>query len=337
VDPDDRITPMGDGITAIDTVMAGERELNAVYLIAASEPTLIEAGPGADHRRIVSALDRLDVTPDALAHIVVTHIHMDHAGGVGALLERYPRARVWVHEIGARHLVDPDRLVASTSRTYGEERMRALYGTMVASPADRVRGVGAGDVIDLGDRSLTVMHTPGHASHHVALHDDRSGAMWTGEAIGSYLPWADCYRPALPPPEVDVERALASIAAMRSRGPTALLTSHYGPVPDPDTAFDRAADRIGAWSAAVGAALTRAPDESDDELRAMLEGLARREFEADAHRPIDLERYDALGSIRMNAQGLARYWRKRWEREAETAPAQPSAASRSAASNADGS
>jgi hypothetical protein len=160
--------------------------------------------------------------------------------------------------------------------------------------------------------------------------------MWTGEAIGSYLPWADCYRPALPPPEVDVERALASIAAMRSRRPTALLTSHYGRVPYPDEAFTRAADRIRAWCAAVETALRRDAHVSDDDLRAMLEGLARQEFEADDGRPIDLPRYDALGSIMMNAQGLGRYWRKRWERES-AADAQPSDASRSAASNADGS
>jgi len=336
VEPDDRISRLGEGITAIDTVMASERELNAVYLVEASEPALIEAGPGADHGRVVAALDRLGVGPNELAHIVVTHIHMDHAGGVGALLDRYPRATAWVHEVGARHLVDPDRLVASTARTYGSDRMRALYGTMVPSPPDRVRSVTSGERITLGDRVLTVVHTPGHASHHVALHDDRSGSMWTGEAIGSYLPWADSYRPALPPPEVDVERALGSIAAMRSRRPTALLTSHYGPVPDPDGALDRASDRILAWCATVERALQREPDISDDALRAVLELLARQEFEADAHRPIDLERYDALGSIKMNAQGLARYWRKRWERDA-AADAQPSAANRSAASNADGS
>src|SRR3954468_22250528 len=319
------IEAVADGITSIDTVMAGERELNAVYLVASSEPALIEAGPGADHARIVAALDRLDVATDALAHIVVTHVHIDHAGGVGALLERYTRATVWVHEIGARHLVDPERLLASTAPTYREERMRALYGTMRAADAGRVRAVTGGERIPLGDRSLTVVHTPGHASHHVALHDDRSGAMWTGEAIGSYLPWADSFRPALPPPEVDVERALGSIAAMRSRRPTALLTSHYGRVPDPDEAFDRASDQILAWCATVETALKRDPDMSDDALRAILELLARREFEDDAHRPIYLERYDALGSIKMNAQGLARYWRKRWERDA-AADAQPSAA-----------
>jgi glyoxylase-like metal-dependent hydrolase (beta-lactamase superfamily II) len=336
VDADDRIFPLGDGITAIDTVMAGERQLNAVYLVDAPAPALIEAGPAADHDRIVAALDRIGVGSDALAHIVVTHIHIDHAGGVGALLARYPSATVWVHERGARHLVEPDRLVASTARTYGEARMQQLFGTMAASPADRVRSVTAGERIGLGDRSLTVVHTPGHASHHVALHDDRGGAMWTGEAIGSYLPWADCFRPALPPPEVDVEQSLASITAMRSRRPTALLTSHHGPVPDPDAAFDTAADRIRAWSAAVETTLVRHPATSDEELRTRLEDLARRDFEADANRPIDLDRYDALGSIKMNAQGLARYWRKRWEREATGDP-QPSDASRSAASNADGS
>ena len=336
MDPEDRITQLADGITMVDTVMAGEREVNAVYLVEATEPALIEAGPGADHGRIITALDHLGLQPDDLAHIVVTHIHMDHAGGAGALLERYPRATVWVHEIGARHLVDPERLVASTARTYGEDRMRALYGSMIPVAPGQLRAVGGGDRIELGDRWLTTVHTPGHASHHVALHDDRSGAMWTGEAIGSYLPWATCFRPALPPPEVDVERALASIAAMRARRPTALLTSHYGTVPDADEALDRAAARIRSWTDAVERALRDDLEASDDTVHDILERLARAEFETDAHRPFEEQRYDALGSIRMNAQGLARYWRKRWEREAAS-EAQPSAASRSAASNAEGS
>jgi glyoxylase-like metal-dependent hydrolase (beta-lactamase superfamily II) len=336
MDPSDRIGQLSDQITAIDTVMAGERELNSVYLVEASEPALIEAGPGADHDRIVAALDHLGVHPDDLAHIVVTHIHMDHAGGVGALLQRYPHATVWVHEVGARHLVDPERLVASTARTYGEDRMRALYGSMISVAPDRLRAVGGGDRIDLGDRALTAVHTPGHASHHIAVHDDRSGAMWTGEAIGSYLPWASCFRPALPPPEVDIERALGSIAAMRSRGPTALLTSHYGPVPDADDAFELAAARIRSWAGAVERVLRHDLDASEDSVRESLERLARTEFEIDAHRSFEEQRYDVLGSIRMNAQGIARYWRKRWERDA-AGEAQPSAASRSAASNADGS
>ena len=320
MDAADRIAPVADGITSIDTVMAGERELNAVYLFEASEPFLVESGPGADHERLCDALEALGIGPADLAHIVVTHIHLDHAGGAGALLRRYPNATLWVHEIGAKHLVDPTRLIASTARTYGEDRMRALYGDTLPVDAARIRAVAHGEVITLGDRRLQVLHTPGHASHHIALHDERTGAMCTGEAIGTYLPWANCYRPALPPPEVDIDAALGAIRAMRERAPIALLTSHFGPVPDPTAAFDRAAERIEHWSDTVADTLRRDPRVSEDAVTDVLVDLARTEFETDAGRPFERDRYDVLGSIRMNAQGLSRYWRKRWEREAEERP-----------------
>jgi glyoxylase-like metal-dependent hydrolase (beta-lactamase superfamily II) len=312
----DRTATVASGVTAIDTVMAGERELNAVYLLDGLEPCLVETGPGADRDRLTSSLGSLGVDADDLAHVVVTHIHMDHAGGAGALLARYPRATVWVHEAGARHLVDPSRLIASTARTYGQERMRSLFGDMRAVPAARVRAVADGDRIPLGPRSLRVVHTPGHASHHIALHDDGSGAMFTGEAIGSYLPWAGCVRPALPPPEVDLEAALASIHRILEREPTTLLTSHFGAVPDVGAACETAAARIQAWGADVRHLLEEDRDTSEDDIVDALARRARGEFERDAGRPFEQARYDVLGSIRMNAQGIARYWRKRWEREA---------------------
>ena len=319
MDARERTAPVAAGVVAIDTLMAGARELNAVYLVRAAEPCLVEAGPGADHERLSASLDALGVGPADLAHVVVTHIHMDHAGGAGALARRFPNATVWVHEIGAPHLADPSRLIASTARTYGEDRMHGLYGETLPVDGQRIRAVLDGDRISLGDRSLTVVHTPGHASHHIALHDDASGAMWSGEAIGTYLPWASCFRPALPPPEVDVEAALATIDAMRARRPTALLTSHFGPVPDPSSAFDRARDRIRAWADDVARALRTDPDAAIDDVTELLELRARTEFEADSGRPFERDRYDVLGSIRMNAQGLSRYWRKRWEREAAEA------------------
>jgi glyoxylase-like metal-dependent hydrolase (beta-lactamase superfamily II) len=311
----DAYPAVADGIRAIDTGMAGQRELNAVYLLAGDEPCLVESGPGADTEVVVGALEAVGIGAADLAHIAVTHIHVDHAGGAGALLVRFPRARVWVHERGAPHLVDPTRLIASTARTYGEARMRAFYGETLPCDADRITTVVDGDRIPLGGRTLDVIHTPGHASHHVALHDAASGAMFTGEAIGSHLPWADCYRPALPPPEADVEAAVASIERMRGRRPTALLTSHFGGVADPGEGFDRGRERILAWSASVRGRLERAPGTSIDELEERLLEQARSEYEADSGRPFDRGRYDAIGSIRMNAEGLARYWRKRWEHE----------------------
>jgi glyoxylase-like metal-dependent hydrolase (beta-lactamase superfamily II) len=307
------------GITAIDTGMAGQRELNAVYVLASAEPCLIEAGPGADGDAVVSALEGLGIGPTDLAHIVVTHIHVDHAGGGGALLARFPRASLWVHERGAPHLVDPTRLLASTARTYGEERMRAFYGETRACPADRVRAVGDGDRISLGDRALEVIHTPGHASHHVALQEHSTGVLFTGEAVGSYLPWADCYRPAMPPPEADVQRALASIERMRSRNPTRLLTSHFGAIADPIEGFDRGAARIRTWAETVRRIVEADPDTTTDDIERTLTEGARREYERDSGTAFDRGRYDAIGSIRMNAEGLARYWRTRAARGAAAA------------------
>jgi glyoxylase-like metal-dependent hydrolase (beta-lactamase superfamily II) len=309
------LTVVADGVTMVDTVMTGEPDFNAVYVLEGDEPALVETGPGADLPLVLEALEVLGVGSDDLAHVVVTHIHLDHAGGAGAIAERFPGATIWAHDRGAPHLADPARLVASTARTYGDERMRAFFGETIPVPAGRLRSVQDADTIPLGNRALEVVHTPGHASHHVALHDTRSGALFTGEAIGSYLPWGPAFRPALPPPEVDVEAAVASIDRMRRRRPSALLTSHFGPVPDVDDAFDAATDRIHAWSDTVRATLERDAGAEVGEVAAALGALAAAEFERETGRAIDLARYDAIGSIRMNATGLSRYWRKRWERE----------------------
>ena len=141
--------------------------------------------------------------------------------------------------------------------------------------------------------------------------------MLTGEAVGSYLPWASCVRPALPPPEVDLEAALGSIQRILDREPTTLLTSHFGAVPDVASTCETAIERIQAWAADVRHLLEEDIDTSEDDIVEALTRRARGEFEGDAGRPFEQARYDVLGSIRMNAQGIARYWRKRWEREAE--------------------
>jgi glyoxylase-like metal-dependent hydrolase (beta-lactamase superfamily II) len=310
-----------DGIRTIDSRMAAQRELNAVYLIDSDEPCLVETGPGADGPVVLAALDALGIGAPDLAHIVVTHIHMDHAGGAGGLLRRFPTATLWVHERGIPHVLDPTRLIASTARTYGEARMRTFYGETLPCPPGRVRSIVDGDTVAIGDRSLRVIFTPGHATHHVALHESSTGALFTGEAIGSHLPWADCYRPALPPPEADLEAAFESIARMRDRRPTTLLTSHYGVVADPEEGFARGEERIRAWAETVRARLVREPGADTDSLERELVVQARVEYESDSGLPFDIGRYDAIGSIRMNAEGLARYWRKRWEREASSASA----------------
>ena len=238
------------GIVLIDTRMADLDEFNAVYLLTGSEPTLVETGPAADAPVVLAALAQLGLDVGR-SRARRRHAHPPRPlGRRRHAAPAVPPADVWVHERGAPHLADPARLVASTARTYGEDRMRAFFGDTEPVEATGSAIVGDGDRIPLGQRRLDVLHTPGHASHHVALHDDATGALFTGEAIGSVLPWADCFRPALPPPEVDVEAALASIDAISARRATALMTSHFGPAPTPRRLRAGRA-RIVEWSDAV--------------------------------------------------------------------------------------
>jgi glyoxylase-like metal-dependent hydrolase (beta-lactamase superfamily II) len=305
------------GITAIDTFYGGRERYTAAYLLEADRPTLVETGPTTSVEPVAAGLERLGVGSDDLANIVVTHIHLDHAGGVGRLRERFPRATVFVHERGAPHLADPTRLVASATRLYGEAQIRSLFGNVDAVPAERLRALDDGDRIDLGGRELAVDFTPGHASHQVALTDSATGAVFTGDALGVHVPDLPVLRPATPPPDVDVEAAVASIERIRARARSVLLFAHFGPIADVDRICDLATLRIRSWADAVHETLATTDDV--DQVVARLEVEARRDIMTGAESPLDLdvleERLRLLSSVRMNALGLVRYWRKRDERE----------------------
>ncbi|HEX2089571.1 MAG TPA: MBL fold metallo-hydrolase [Actinomycetota bacterium] len=304
------------GITGVDTFMAGRTGVTSAYLLSATEPALVETGPTTSVEAVKTGLASLGLGPEDLAHIVVTHIHLDHAGGVGTLSASFPRAMVWVHDRGAPHLADPARLVDSASRLYGPERLNHLFGPVEPVRADRLRRLGEGDKVELGDRWLDVMYTPGHASHHIALADSLSGAVFTGDALGIHLPDMRVLRPATPPPDVDVERGVESIQRIAARAESVLLFSHFGPVSEVQELCSIASSRLRRWADIVREAL----DETDDidRITELLERRTADEFKpahAEAEAP-DLDRYNVLSSTKMNAQGLVRYWRKREAQEA---------------------
>ena len=294
--------------------------VTSAYLLSGPEPALVETGPTTSSEAVIAGLDSLGVGSDDLAHIVVTHIHLDHAGGAGRIAAHYPRATVWAHDRGAPHMADPTRLVESAARLYGPDRLERLFGPVDPVPATRLRAVGEGDRITMGNRELDVLYTPGHASHHVALADSDTGAVFAGDALGIHFPDVGVLRPATPPPDVDVELAVESIDRIRRRSRTLLLFSHFGPVTEIEELCTVASSRLEKWAGIVRDAL----DETEDLARIteILEQATSSEF-ADASPSAELDRYEILLGMDMNAAGLVRYWRKRADRERAAADASP--------------
>lgn len=256
----DTITARGSEVFEIDTLMGGHRGITAGYLIRGDRPCLVETGTALSAPTVVSSLAELGVGPADLATIVVTHIHLDHAGGVGDIAAAFPEAQVVVHERGARHLVDPEKLVRSAHRVFGPV-MEELFGDLRPTEADRVVALGDVGTVDLGGgRRLDAFHAPGHASHHVGLVDSQTGDLYCGDAAGVYIPETADVRPATPPPDFDLELALASMRRMREIAPSRLLFSHYGPVTDVDEVLERSEGVLIRWVELVREARTREMD-----------------------------------------------------------------------------
>ena len=244
------ITDLGNDVYQIDTRMAGYPGITAGYLIRGSRPCLVETGTAPSAPVVRASLAALGIGAADLATVVVTHIHLDHAGGAGDIAAMYPKASVVVHVRGARHLADPSRLMAGARAVYGSALDR-LFGTLTPVPASRIVSLDDVGSVDLGDgRRLESHYSPGHAKHHVGLIDSLSGDLYVGDAAGVYLPDTGDLRPATPPPDFDLETALASVRRFSSLRPSRLLFSHYGPVSDDVAAIlDRSAEEINLWAA----------------------------------------------------------------------------------------
>ena len=245
----DVITDLGHDVFQIDTRMAGYDGITAGYLIRGERPCLVETGAAPSAPLVRDALAALGIGPADLATVVVTHIHLDHAGGAGDIARMFPAAEVVVHELGARHLADPSRLMSSARRVYGDE-LDGLFGTLAPTPADRIRAVEQRGVVDLGGgRRLDSHYSPGHARHHVGLVDSHSGDLYVGDAAGVYIQETGDMRPATPPPDFDLRVALESLRLFAALQPARLLFSHFGPVTDIEETLDRSAAEINVWVA----------------------------------------------------------------------------------------
>ncbi len=265
----------------------------SVYILDGEQPALIDTGTGANVEVILDALDQLAIAPGDLAAIVLTHVHLDHAGGAGRLAERCPAADIYVHEDGASHLVDPERLWAGTKRAVGDQIQS--YAEPRPVPKSRVNTITDGDRIDLGDRSLTVHEAPGHAFHQVVLQDENGGGVFTGDAAGVKTPGLDQVRESSPPPGFDLEGCLGDIELIQGLDPTMLYLAHFG-AHEPDPLLETYADVLERWVESVAETRESLSDES------VIEQFARERAPVEAWGALK-----AREETRMNVRGVLQY------------------------------
>ena len=303
------------GIRQLDTLLGGMEELTAGFLIDGPMPALVETGSQSSVPAVHAALDALGLGPLDLRWIIVTHIHLDHAGGVGELARDFPNATVVVHERGARHLIDPSRLVDSASRVYGP-LLDSLYGRMTPVPEDRLIAAADGFRVDVGNgRSLLFVNSPGHAKHHHAVLDEHTGTLLVGDAVGVLLPDLGVLRPATPPPDFDLEQAVHSLKRFAELRPEHMVLTHYGPVADAQATLAEAEDMLHGWVEVAERVIEDAADAGIDDVAAAL-------AEAFALDPETLpegirEKAEILNGVHSNAAGIVRYLRQRAPAPAE--------------------
>jgi glyoxylase-like metal-dependent hydrolase (beta-lactamase superfamily II) len=296
---------MADGFELIDTKMHGYSGVTGAFLVRGAKTALVETGP---KNRVESVLEGLaSAGVDDVDVIAVTHIHLDHAGAAGTLAARFPNAKVYVHEVGAPHLVDPSKLWSSASRIYGDQ-MEALWGGIDPIPEDRITVLNDGDKIDLGDRTLQAIETPGHAYHHHAYLDDSTGTVFTGDALGVRLPDVGVVRPATPPPEFHLEKTVKSIRRIESLKPERLCLTHFGPAEAaPSEVCNDAIAAVERWGEWIRGARNTTKDL--DEVAEIVTREARRDLEGRLSTE-QVQRLEQTTSYRMNAMGYMRYFDK---------------------------
>jgi len=298
---------VADGIASGDLLHLGRPEAIAVYLMDTSDGlAIVDPGPTSCREALEQAVRDHGASLQDLRHVLLTHIHLDHAGIAGTLAREFPSLKVHVHSRGAPHLADPSRLLESARRIYGDDMDRLWGAFEPVAPAQLV--VHAGDErLSLGTRRLRVAYTPGHAWHHLAYLDESTGVAFVGDVAGEASQHGTPALPAAPPPDIDLEAWKPSLDLLAAWGPEALLLTHFGPVRNVVAHLDALWDRIISWSLAVRASLG---SDATDEARA--DAFTEAEFARIAGGlTVEQAAHIERDTIRSSWFGFARYWRKK--------------------------
>ncbi len=298
-------------IHSIDLHFQGKVHEIATYLVVGPQgPVLVEPGPCSTLAALHTGLAQYGYKSSDIRHILVTHIHLDHAGSAGWWAQQ--GSRTHVHQRGARHLIDPTKLIASAKRIY-QDRMDALWGEILPAPAEQVTALADVDTVQVGGLTFTALDTPGHANHHHSFRLD--DVVFTGDAAGMRLPGSPFISLPTPPPEFNLEAWHQTLIRLLEEKFTTLYLTHFGPIMDVQPHLEMLTSLLDQSAEFVRERMQNDVDRDKimqeyqawDRNRAAAKGVSEQVY----------EQYEIAGSTSMSVDGLMRYWRKRWEKDAE--------------------
>jgi glyoxylase-like metal-dependent hydrolase (beta-lactamase superfamily II) len=286
---------------------ARPRSIASALLRSRDFCVLIDPGPASTLQTLREQLFHHNLSVSRLQAILLTHIHLDHAGATGSLLQENPRLQVYVHARGAAHMTDPSTLLASAERLYGID-MQRLFGDFLPVPEKNLHVLHGGETLSFGFRELQVLYTPGHASHHVTYFDSSEGIAFVGDTAGICIEGHPFILPATPPPDIQLELWDASLDAIEKLRPRRLFLTHFGFSDHASRHIAHYRKRLHYWSAFAARILT----EGQEDTQAMESFVREVTREASGMlSPEEISRYGFVGALNLSWLGLARYHRKR--------------------------
>lgn len=301
--------PLAAGLDYVDLNFLGRPQIIATAILhGTAGVALVDPGPSTTLDNLTTALTRKGIRFEDVRQILVTHIHLDHSGSVGSIVEKFPHIEVVVHRRGAPHLADPSKLISSAGRLYQQD-MERLWGEIKPVDTARLKVIEGGERLTAAGRELETAYTPGHASHHVSFFDPASRVAFVGDTAGICRGASSYVMPPTPPPDIDTEAWRRSAEKILAWDPDTVFLTHFGPRNGARQHLQAMFENLDGWSRIVRRLL--ADQSIDDDER-------QRQFVHEAYREIkrqigetDAADYVRAGGLNFSYQGLARYWTKR--------------------------